>query len=265
MIKLIACDMDGTLLDSAKRLPPSSEVIAKLEGKGRALLRRQRAAIRLLRRDFDAYADDMLFICENGALVMQRDQRMLIDPIDPSFISSIVTATKSLEGVYPVVCRAGVALIEKTASDEFIRNTRMYYPSVEVVEGSGPRWATCRTSRKVAFYDEGDAQTHELPCCKRSWKGAAVDHPLRRALGRCDEARREQGLRDARHPAEAGHFGRRVHAPSATISTTASFLQAVGETTPWKTRIRRSRRWRIIAPSNDENGVMRVVRAALEL
>ena len=86
-----------------------------------------------LRRDFDAYADDMLFICENGALVMQRDRRMLIDPIDPSFISSIVTAAKSLEGVYPVVCRAGVALIEKIASDEFIRNTRMYYPSVEVV------------------------------------------------------------------------------------------------------------------------------------
>ena len=35
MIKLIACDMDGTLLDSAKRLPAElPEVIAKLKEKG---------------------------------------------------------------------------------------------------------------------------------------------------------------------------------------------------------------------------------------
>lgn len=48
MIKLIACDMDGTLLDSQKRLPPElPEVIAQLQRKGRDLLRRQRQAIRL--------------------------------------------------------------------------------------------------------------------------------------------------------------------------------------------------------------------------
>ena len=35
MIKLIACDMDGTLLDSQKRLPPElPEVIAQLREKG---------------------------------------------------------------------------------------------------------------------------------------------------------------------------------------------------------------------------------------
>ena len=211
MIKLIACDMDGTLLDSAKRLPAElPEVIAKLKEKGVLFCVASGRQYASLRRDFDAYADDMLFICENGALVMQRDQRVLIDPIDPSFISGIVTAAKSLEGVYPVVCRAGVALIEKTASDEFIRNTRMYYPSVEVVAdltALGRLPDVC----KVAFYDEGDAQTHELPVLASKAGRAAVDHPLRRALGRCDEARRKQGLRDARHPAEAGHFGRRVH------------------------------------------------------
>ena len=160
MIKLIACDMDGTLLDSAKRLPAElPEVIAKLKEKGVLFCVASGRQYASLRRDFDAYADDMLFICENGALVMQRDQRVLIDSIDPSFISGVVTAAKSLEGVYPVVCRAGVALIEKTASDEFIRNTRMYYPSVEVVEdltALGRLPDVC----KVAFYDEGDAQTH---------------------------------------------------------------------------------------------------------
>ena len=171
MIKLIACDMDGTLLDSAKRLPTElPEVIAKLKEKGVLFCVASGRQYASLRRDFDAYADDMLFICENGALVMQRDRRVLIDSIDPSFISSIVTAAKSLEGVYPVVCRAGVALIEKTASDEFIRSTRMYYPSVEVVAdltALGRLPDVC----KVAFYDEGDAQTHELPALRAKLEG----------------------------------------------------------------------------------------------
>ena len=71
MIKLIACDMDGTLLDSAKRLPAElPEVIAKLKEKGVLFCVASGRQYASLRRDFDAYADDMLFICENGALVM---------------------------------------------------------------------------------------------------------------------------------------------------------------------------------------------------
>ena len=195
MIKLIACDMDGTLLDSQKRLPPElPEVIAQLREKGVIFCVASGRQYASLRRDFEAYADDLLFLCENGALVMQRDKRVFIDPVDASFITRIVTATRALSGVYPVVCRADVALIEKTASPEFIRNTKMYYPSVEVVDNLtalGQLGDVC----KVAFYDEGDAQTHELP----------------RTLGGRHEAGGEQGLRDARHSAEAGHFAGRMY------------------------------------------------------
>lgn len=171
MIKLIACDMDGTLLDSQKRLPPElPEVIAQLREKGVIFCVASGRQYASLRRDFEAYADDLLFLCENGALVMQRDKRVLIDPVDASFITRIVTATRALSGVYPVVCRADVALIEKTASPEFIRNTKMYYPSVEVVDdltALDQLGDVC----KVAFYDEGDAQTHELPELKKHLEG----------------------------------------------------------------------------------------------
>ena len=103
-----------------------------------------------------------MFICENGALVMQRDERLLIDPIDPRELCRIVTAAKNLRGVYPVVCRAETALIEKTASPEFVRNTCMYYPSVQVVDDL-TEYCNLGDVCKVAFYDEYDAQTHELP------------------------------------------------------------------------------------------------------
>ena len=101
MIKLIACDMDGTLLDSQKRLPPElPEVIAQLREKGVIFCVASGRQYASLRRDFEAYADDLLFLCENGALVMQRDKRVLIDPVDASFITRIVTATRALSGVF---------------------------------------------------------------------------------------------------------------------------------------------------------------------
>lgn len=244
MIKLIACDMDGTLLDSQKRLPPElPEVIAQLREKGVIFCVASGRQYASLRRDFEAYADDLLFLCENGALVMQRDKRVLIDPVDASFITRIVTATRALSGVYPVVCRADVALIEKTASPEFIRNTKMYYPSVEVVDdltALGQLGDVC----KVAFYDEGDAQTHELPELKKHLEGPLAVILLRRTLGGRHEAGGEQGLRDARHSAEGWAFRRKNVWRSAIISTTVNFCRPSERAMRWKTRTPRSKSWR---------------------
>ena len=69
MIKLIACDMDGTLLDSQKRLPPDiSSVIRALKEQGVLFAVASGRQYAALRRDLKEIADDILFICENGAL-----------------------------------------------------------------------------------------------------------------------------------------------------------------------------------------------------
>ena len=265
MIKLIACDMDGTLLDSQKRLPPElPEVIAQLREKGVIFCVASGRQYASLRRDFEACADDMLFLCENGALVMQHDERVLIDPIDSSFITRIVTAAKALPGVYPVVCRADVALIEKTASAEFIRNTRMYYPSVEVVDdltALGQLGDVC----KVAFYDEGDAQTHELPELKKHLEGPLAvilsgEHwvdVMKPGVNKGCAMRgiqRKLGL----SADECMAFGDYLN--------DCELLQAVGESYAMENAHPALKAMaRHIAPSNDENGVMRVVRGALGL
>ena len=54
MIKLIDCDVDGTLLDSQKRLPPElPEVIAQLREKGVIFCVASGRQYASLRRDFD--------------------------------------------------------------------------------------------------------------------------------------------------------------------------------------------------------------------
>ena len=85
MIKLIACDMDGTLLTSDKRLPPDLfDVLARLRRQGVAFAVASGRQYGSLRRDFEALVPHMIFICENGALIMDKDRQLFLDPIDPA-------------------------------------------------------------------------------------------------------------------------------------------------------------------------------------
>lgn len=124
MIKLIACDMDGTLLDSQKRLPDGLlPALERLRAQGTLFAVASGRQYAALRRDLEALVPHILFICENGALVMQNDWRLHIDPIDAGELPGIVRAGRGLAGVYPVVCRADEGLIEQTAAPEFREET----------------------------------------------------------------------------------------------------------------------------------------------
>lgn len=261
MIKLIACDMDGTLLDSQKRLPVDFlEVLAALKEKGVLFAVASGRQYAALRRDFEPYIEDVLFICENGALVMQRDERLLIDPLDPRDLYDIVTATRELRGVYPVVCRAGVALIEKTASPEFIRNTCMYYPSVQVVDDL-TEYCNLGDVCKVAFYDEYDAQTHELPELQKKIapKLAVIlsgEHWVDVMKPGVNKGGAMRGVQEKLGitPEECMAFGDYLN--------DCELLEAVGESYAMENAHPELKKLaRHIAPSNDEDGVMRVLRA----
>ena len=157
MIRLIASDMDGTLLDSNKRLPADFiDTILKLKEKNVLFAVASGRQYASLRRDLARLAKHILFICENGALVMEKDKQLLIDPMDPSDVYSAVEACRGLRGVYPVICRAQEALIESSADPEFIADTRRYYPSARVV-GNLLEYCHYEDVCKVAYYDEGDA------------------------------------------------------------------------------------------------------------
>ena len=157
-----------------------------------------------------------------------------------------------------------MALIEKIASDEFIRNTRMYYPSVEVVEdltALGRLPDVC----KVAFYDEGDAQTHELPALRAKLEGPlsitlSGEHWVDVMKPGVNKGCAMRGIQQKLgiSAAECMAFGDYLN--------DCELLQAVGESYAMENAHPALKALaRHIAPSNDENGVMRVVRAALEL
>lgn len=266
MMKLIASDMDGTLLTTDKRLPQEfAQVVRALRAKGVSFCVASGRQYAALRRDMGDLAPDLVFIAENGALVMENDERLFLDAIPAGELPGILRAGEGLAGVYPVVCRADVALIEASASPEFIRNTQMYYANCQVVESLEKACEGLTDVCKVAFYDEGDAGTHELPVLKERLGGRLsvilsgenwVDI-MRPGVNKGRAMRmiqRQRGLA----PQECMAFGDYLNDLELLSSVSESY--AMENALP---EIKRAARY--IAPANDEDGVMRVIRERFAL
>ena len=69
-LRLIAVDMDGTLLDANGAVPDDLwPLLDDLHDRGIAFAPASGRQYATLRRDFDSHADGMVFIAENGALI----------------------------------------------------------------------------------------------------------------------------------------------------------------------------------------------------
>lgn len=265
MIKLIASDMDGTLLDSKKRFPSGFfEAIEQLREKGVLFAVASGRQYASLRRDLDRIADHILFICENGALVMEKDKQLLVDPMDPRDVYRAVKAGRGLKGVYPVICRAQEALIESSADPAFIADTKRYYPSARIVDDL---LAHCHYEDvcKVAYYDEGDAQTHELPVLEEKLadglqviiSGEHWVDVMKMGVTKGKAMRGVQEKLELR-PEECMAFGDYLNDYDLLCSVSESYAMENGHK-----QLKEIAKY--IAPSCDEDGVMRVIRERFSL
>lgn len=100
MIKLIASDLDGTLLlNGAQQLPEKLfPLIKKLNQMGilfAAASGRQYANMKML---FAPVLQDMAFICENGALAVRDEKILYSDSFEPGLVKAIARAVYEKEG-----------------------------------------------------------------------------------------------------------------------------------------------------------------------
>ena len=82
MIKFVATDLDGTLLDGERRLPEAIfPLIRQLERLGVLFAPASGRQYANVKKLFEPVANDVLFICENGALVKYRGKTLHLSPI----------------------------------------------------------------------------------------------------------------------------------------------------------------------------------------
>ncbi|WP_333737936.1 Cof-type HAD-IIB family hydrolase [Streptomyces sp. IBSBF 2806] len=264
-IRLVVTDMDGTLLDDDKRIPAGLwEVLERLRERGVLFSPASGRQYASLAREFADVAEGMVFIAENGAYVVRDGRELSSDPVDPDVVARVVAVARRLtaDGVDmgAVVCGKRSAYVER--SDEpFLAEVARYYVRHRVVEDVA---AVDDEIVKVALFDFGSAEertapalasfadTHQVVVSGEHWvdvmnrtahKGAA----LRRL-------QRELGIT----PAQTMVFGdylndlEMLDAAEWSFAMTGAHPEVV-------------RRARHLAPSNNDNGVLRTVVRLLDL
>ena len=261
MIKLIAADMDGTLLDSQKRVPAELEqVVRALWAKGiRFVIASGRQAASLM-RDMGNIADELTYIAENGAVIIDQGRQIYVDSMDMADVRRVLENTRGEKGMHPVLCCPDRAVIEESAPLEFRRNVKMYYESTQIVPDLLKELENIEAVCKMAFYDEGDAEHHEYPILDRLFSGdlAVILSSYSWVDIMKPGAHKGRGMRTLQGllgvaPDECMAFG--------DYFNDMELLESVGESYAMDNALPEVKAVaRYVAPSNDENGVMRVVK-----
>lgn len=91
MIKLIATDLDGTMLDDSKRLPENfDDVLQNLNNRRIRFAVSSGRSFCTLRKQFDSYLDDLIFICDNGAYVYDKGEVVSMSVLPSDAVHSII-------------------------------------------------------------------------------------------------------------------------------------------------------------------------------
>lgn len=160
MVKLIVSDMDGTLLDSNHELSNEFWTVFK-ELKKRNILFSVASGRQYqnLLEIFKTIRKDMLFVAENGALVVKDGKELLIDILENEIVEECIKLSRENLGINIVLCGKKTAYIETIQSD-FIKEVSKYYSKYKLVDNLNN---VKEKILKIALYNQNDVEKECLP------------------------------------------------------------------------------------------------------
>jgi Cof subfamily protein (haloacid dehalogenase superfamily) len=133
-IKFIAADMDGSLLNDNKQLPDDFyEIFEQLKARGVMFAAASGRQYESLLETFGSIKDEMLFISDNGTLVMHQDKELHSSTIDQQSVKQIINNIQAIDSTYIILCGKGIAYID-TQEPEALSEIRKYYAKVKHVD-----------------------------------------------------------------------------------------------------------------------------------
>lgn len=164
-IRLIAADMDGTLLDDEDELhhhfwPLADELFRRgivfCPASGRQYFN--------LRERFSAVADEVAFIAENGTYVVHQGREISATCLPADSVTRLVGTARDLHAgeadVGVVVCGKGAAYVERF-DPPFLAEVEKYYARLQLVPDLLA--VAGEDVLKVAVYDFGSAERTTAP------------------------------------------------------------------------------------------------------
>lgn len=130
-IRCVALDMDGTLLNSNKELPTDfmEWVISHKEVRTVISSGRQYYNLATL---FEPIKDNLIYISDNGGYVFEHDHMIYCNPMEKTDIGDCLTVLSRYEGLSIILCGAKSAYM-RHAAPYIEENAHMYYERLEFV------------------------------------------------------------------------------------------------------------------------------------
>lgn len=134
MIKFIATDMDGTLLNS------NNEIHADFYPMFQSLKEKDiifaaasgRQYYNLLER-FKDIKDDMMFIAENGTFVVYKGKELIVNSLEKNIAKELIEIGRTIPNSYVILCGKNSSYIE-SHDERLIKQTAKYYERYKIVE-----------------------------------------------------------------------------------------------------------------------------------
>ncbi len=154
MIKLVVSDIDGTLVpDGTDRINPEIYgIIRELKKRDIIFVAASGRQYASMRHVFEPVADDIIFIAENGSIVIRGGQTLARRLIDPAVAEELVRYLRSWEGGHVMLSTPESIWIE-TEDEVFVSLLRdSYRIKFQIVDDLLP---LCDQSNKITLYHTG--------------------------------------------------------------------------------------------------------------
>ena len=133
-VRLIATDMDGTLLNSKHELSESFySIFEQLKERNIKFVAASGRQYYNLLKTLDQVKDDVIFAAENGSYVVYRAQEIHVQAVDKEIVYDLIKIARSIPDTYTIICGKKKAYVE-SAAPAFIDHLQLYFERFEIVE-----------------------------------------------------------------------------------------------------------------------------------
>lgn len=166
MIKLIATDMDGTLLNSNGELPKDFfETLKNLVNKEIMFVAASGRQYYTLVNNFGIAKDKILFAAENGSFIVHRGKELFSKTLDRKVAMEVIKDAKEIEGCNIILSGKKYAYVE-TADEAFMEQVNKYYHRNKIVSSFEE---VNDDFLKVALYDLKGAEHNSNKIISEKW------------------------------------------------------------------------------------------------
>lgn len=166
MIKLIATDMDGTLLTDESMLPAGFfDICNRLVNKGIHFVIASGRQYYTLLDNMEPIRDKIFFIAENGSLAAGNGRTLYLRAMDKGVAKNIIISARQVKNCDIVLCGKSSAYVENE-KDEFILEAKKYYHRCQKVEDL---LSVDDDILKIAVYDYIDAAENSYKQLSPQW------------------------------------------------------------------------------------------------